>query len=122
MRYKYKLSNLDCPNCALRIEEKLKSDKNIRYANVNFPKLTLTVDTDTKTNISTYKCDIIFGTFFNNFSKNNFSIIKNTPKYNPQIIKFQSAPCHNPVKNHTIKIFLSHFILDVLFPPSGIYT
>ncbi len=48
MRYKYKLSNLDCPNCALRIEEKLKSDKNIRYANVNFPKLTLTVDTDTK--------------------------------------------------------------------------
>ncbi len=48
MRYKYKLSNLDCPNCALRIEDKLKSDKNIRYANVNFPKLTLTVDTDIK--------------------------------------------------------------------------
>ena len=48
MRYKFKLSKLDCPNCALRIEEKLKSDKNINYANVNFPKLTLTIDTDTK--------------------------------------------------------------------------
>ena len=46
MKYKYKLSNLDCPNCAARIEDKLKSDKNISYANVNFPKLTLTIDTD----------------------------------------------------------------------------
>lgn len=48
MKYKYKLSNLDCPNCAARIEDKLKSDKNINYANVNFTKLTLTIDTDIK--------------------------------------------------------------------------
>ena len=51
-----------------------------------------------------------------------FSKININPKYKPQIIKFQAAPCHTPVNIQTIKIFLNHLILLTLFPPSGIYT
>ena len=29
MKYKYKLKNLDCPNCANKIETSLNNDKNI---------------------------------------------------------------------------------------------
>lgn len=46
MKYRFKLSGLDCPNCALKIEEKLKKDKRINYASVNFSKLMVTVETD----------------------------------------------------------------------------
>ena len=55
-------------------------------------------------------------------TKNNFSIMINIPKYNPHKIKFQLAPCQNPVKTHTITIFLNHLILDTRFPPRDIYT
>ena len=54
------------------------------------------------------------------FFKNFFSITRITPKYNPQKIKFQLAPCQNPVKNQTTKMFLIHFKLLTRFPPSGI--
>ena len=46
MKYKYKLTELDCANCANKIEEKLIKDKNIINANVNFSKLTLIVETN----------------------------------------------------------------------------
>ena len=46
MRYKYKLNNLDCANCANKIEQTLKKDKNINDASVNFTKLTIMVETN----------------------------------------------------------------------------
>ena len=51
MKYKYKLNNLDCPKCANKIECTLNSHKDIINANVNFSKLELTIETNTKENV-----------------------------------------------------------------------
>ena len=51
MKYKYKLSGLDCPNCAHKIECKLNEHKDIDSASVNFSKLMVTVTTNSKANI-----------------------------------------------------------------------
>lgn len=59
MKYKYKLKNLDCPNCANKIETALKNDKNIKYANVNFSKLTVTIETDLESNVKNYVSKIV---------------------------------------------------------------
>ncbi|MEI3530052.1 MAG: heavy metal translocating P-type ATPase [Bacilli bacterium] len=59
MRYKYKLSNLDCANCANKIECKLKDDSNIENANVNFSKLSLTIETAMDSNIKNYVKKIV---------------------------------------------------------------
>lgn len=59
MKCKYKLGNLDCPNCANKIEEALKKDKNINSASVNFSKLTLMVETDLKTDVKSYVTNIV---------------------------------------------------------------
>jgi len=44
MKYIYKFNNLDCPNCANKIECKLNTHNDINKANVNFSKLTVTID------------------------------------------------------------------------------
>lgn len=82
---------------------------------LNIMKLIATI---TKTSM----CLINAGIFSITFLKIVFSKISNTPNSNPHITKFHAAPCHKPVRAHTIKIFLIYFILDTLFPPSGIYT
>ena len=46
MKYKYRLQNLDCPNCANKIECKLNEYKDIKMAKMNFSKLELTIETD----------------------------------------------------------------------------
>lgn len=51
MKYKYKLSGLDCPNCAHKIECKLNEHKDIDSASVNFSKLMVTVTTNSKADI-----------------------------------------------------------------------
>ncbi|MFW5813135.1 MAG: heavy metal translocating P-type ATPase [Fibrobacterota bacterium] len=43
---KYHVRNLDCVDCALKIEEHLRHVEGVRSADVNFASLTLTVDTD----------------------------------------------------------------------------
>lgn len=48
MKYKYKLSSLDCAGCALNIEKKLNENDNIKNASVNFSKLLVTIETDNK--------------------------------------------------------------------------
>ena len=48
MKYKYKLSSLDCAACALNIEKKLNENSDIKSASVNFSKLLITVETDSK--------------------------------------------------------------------------
>jgi len=81
---------------------------------LNIIKLIITIN-------NVYILLITFGIFCSHFNKNTFSIINNTPKYNPHITKFHSAPCHNPVSIHTIIILRIHFSLLTLFPPNGIY-
>ena len=46
MRYTYKIKNLDCANCAKKIEDTLNKDKNINNAILNFATLKLSLDTD----------------------------------------------------------------------------
>lgn len=45
MKYRYKVSNLECANCASKIEKKLNDDKRIDNAVVNFSNLTIMVET-----------------------------------------------------------------------------
>ncbi len=46
MKYKYNIKDLDCANCAKKIEETLNKDKNIKSASVNLVKQTVTVETN----------------------------------------------------------------------------
>lgn len=46
MKYKYNIKNLDCANCAKKIEETLNKDKNIKSASINFAKQTVIVETN----------------------------------------------------------------------------
>jgi len=46
MKYKYNIKDLDCANCAKKIEETLNKDKNIKSASVNFAKQTVIVETN----------------------------------------------------------------------------
>lgn len=59
MKYRFKLNVLDCPNCASKIEVKLNNDKNIRNASVNFSKLTVSLETDLKSDVKKYVSDIV---------------------------------------------------------------
>lgn len=61
MKCKYKLNNLDCANCANKIEQTLKRDKNINNASVNFTKLTVMVDTNMEKGVKTYVSNIVKG-------------------------------------------------------------
>lgn len=45
-KYKYKLNNLDCANCANKIEVKLKKEENLKDVVVNFSNLTLSFKSD----------------------------------------------------------------------------
>lgn len=51
MKYKYKLNNLDCPKCANKIECILNNHQDIIKANVNFSKLELSIETNSKENV-----------------------------------------------------------------------
>ena len=56
-------------------------------------------------------------------SKNFLKILvitTNNPWQTPQNTKFQLAPCHNPLKNHTANTLRSHLKNDTLLPPNGI--
>ena len=45
-KYNFKLENLDCAACGLKIEDALKKDKNLKNVTVNFSKLKLSFETD----------------------------------------------------------------------------
>ena len=59
MRYRFKLSGLDCANCALKIEEKLKEDKNIKNSSINFSKLSLMVESNMNKDVKNYVSKIV---------------------------------------------------------------
>lgn len=57
-KYRYNMVNLDCPNCAHKIEERLKKESNLNDVVVNFSKLILTFQSENEINIQ-YISDII---------------------------------------------------------------
>lgn len=46
--YSFHVENIDCANCALKIEEELKKDKHYENVHLNFARLKLTFDSDIK--------------------------------------------------------------------------
>lgn len=52
MKYKFNINNLDCPNCARKIENKLKEDKRLSNVVVNFSTLKLSYETSNNVSIS----------------------------------------------------------------------
>lgn len=44
---------IDCPNCALKMEDAAKKTKGVNNANVNFMTQKMTIEVDDNTNIST---------------------------------------------------------------------
>lgn len=59
MKYKYNISNLDCANCALKIEDALNNDKNIINARVNFSSLKLSIETNLDGDVLKYVSKIV---------------------------------------------------------------
>ncbi len=59
MKHRYNISNLDCANCANKIECALNKDKNINKAVVNFSKLSVMVDTNMDKDVKSYVQKII---------------------------------------------------------------
>lgn len=59
MKYKFNISNLDCVNCANKIEVALNKDKNIKNASINFSSLKLTVETDITKDVLKYVNNIV---------------------------------------------------------------
>lgn len=57
-KYKYRLNNLDCANCANKIEERLKKENNLSNVVVNFSSLTLSFESNDDIKIETI-CDIV---------------------------------------------------------------
>lgn len=51
---KFKVSNLDCANCAREVEEHLNKDDNLRNVKVNFSNLSLSLETDIEDNVKEY--------------------------------------------------------------------
>lgn len=59
MKYKFNIHNLDCANCAAKIEKRLNETPDIDKAIVNFSKLTLTVETNHSGSVKDYLESII---------------------------------------------------------------
>lgn len=59
MKYKFNIHNLDCANCAAKIEKRLNETPDIDKAIVNFSKLTLTVETNHSSSVKDYLESII---------------------------------------------------------------
>ena len=52
MKYTYKISGLDCPKCAKKIEDTLKRHQDFKNVVVNFATLKITYETDIKNSLS----------------------------------------------------------------------
>ncbi len=59
MKYKFTINNLDCANCAAKIEKKLNETSDITNAIVNFSKSSLTIWTNREGDIKKYLENII---------------------------------------------------------------
>lgn len=59
MKYKFTINNLDCANCAAKIEKKLNETPDITNAIVNFSKSSLTIETNREWDIKKYLENII---------------------------------------------------------------
>ncbi len=59
MKCRYKLSHLDCANCARKIENYLIKDENINKVSVNFAKLEMVIDTNVEKGTKEYVANLV---------------------------------------------------------------
>ncbi len=97
MKYKYNISNLNCANCAKKIEDFLNKDKNIKNAIVNFSNLKITVETDYKGDVLKY-------------------INKNVKKVEPNAVVYSTEVKKENIINDVIRL-----IIGVLIGVVGIF-
>ena len=50
-KFKFELKGLDCPNCARKIEDKLKQNNKLKNVVISFASLTLSFESDEEINI-----------------------------------------------------------------------
>lgn len=100
MKYKFYINNLDCANCANKIEELLNKEKDIINANVNFNKLTITLESTLSTGVLELVTTI---------AKKIEPDIIITMKKDPE----DSSIFHNEFKINLI-IFLTRLIIGIL--------
>lgn len=100
MKYKFYINNLDCANCANKIEELLNKEKDIINANINFNKLTITLESTLSTGVLELVTTI---------AKKIEPDIIITMKKDPE----DSSIFHNEFKINLI-IFLTGLIIGVL--------
>ena len=100
------LTNNDVYNLVNQITDESLMNKIKEYGDVDF---SVSLPNRHRARVNIYK------------QKNNYAMaLRIIPNNNPHIKKVQLAPCHIPVNNHTIKIFLICLYLPSLLPPSGI--
>ena len=51
-KYRYKINNLDCANCAKEVEKNLNKDNRLQNVIVNFAKSTITYEAAEELNIT----------------------------------------------------------------------
>lgn len=56
-RYKYKINNLDCANCARMIEDKLNDDQRLQDVSINFSRATISFKAEDDSDILKYLND-----------------------------------------------------------------
>lgn len=99
MKYKYNISNLDCANCAAKIEDALNKDKNIINARVNFSSLKLSIETNLDGDVLKYVSKIV-------------------SKIEPDVVIYESEVKEENILNDIIRLSIGILIgLLVLFLP-----
>ena len=51
-KYRYKINNLDCANCARKIEDSLNKNKDLKNVKVNFNTMMISYETEKNISIS----------------------------------------------------------------------
>lgn len=59
MKYTFSIKNIDCPNCAAKIERKIQGLKGVSEANLNFITETLIVEADETVSLKDLQAQIM---------------------------------------------------------------
>ena len=107
-KYKYKLSNLDCPNCARKIETALNKCENITSASVNFAKLEINIETPLKSGVKKLVEKIVKNT------DNDVKVLDLNSKEHSKIV-FDVSRLAIGILLFIISLFISnHYVKEVL--------
>lgn len=105
--YKFKLSELDCANCARKIEEKLNKSEYINSASVNFNKLTIAINANTNKDVKRIVSDIVKSV------ENDVIVLDENEKMNNNI-KFDILRIFLGIVLFIISLFIKQYLINEL--------